>query len=157
MWSFSQNTLLYRFNVFSILTERLPLHYACNSCNLRWDSKTSTFSLFLLHSFSEDWFLTIDLSNFSIWFVVCFFFSSPVIKSETFTFPGFPCGSAAKESTCNGWDGWMASLTQWTWVWANSGRQWRTGKPGTLQSIGSQRVRHDWANKTRFQVSKRVW
>ena len=31
-----------------------------------------------------------------------------------------------------GWDGWMASLTQWTWVWANSGRQWRTRKPGVL-------------------------
>ena len=34
-----------------------------------------------------------------------------------------------------GWDGWMASVTQWTWVWANSGRQWRTGKPGVLQSM----------------------
>ena len=41
------------------------------------------------------------------------------------------------------WDGWMASLTQWTWVWANSGRYWRTGKPGVLQSMGSQRVRCD--------------
>ena len=39
------------------------------------------------------------------------------------------------------WDGWMASPTQWTWVWANSGRQWRTGKPGV--SMGSQRVGHD--------------
>ena len=34
--------------------------------------------------------------------------------------------------------GWMASLTQWTWVWVNSGRQWRTGKPGVLQFIGLQ-------------------
>ena len=46
-----------------------------------------------------------------------------------------------------GWDGWVASLTQWTWVWANSGRQWRTWKPGMLQSMGSQRVGHDWANE----------
>ena len=38
------------------------------------------------------------------------------------------------------WDGWMVSLTQWTWVWATSGRLWMTGKPGILQSIGSQRV-----------------
>ena len=37
-----------------------------------------------------------------------------------------------------GWDGWMASLTQWTWVWANYGRWWRTGKPGVLQSMESQ-------------------
>ena len=41
------------------------------------------------------------------------------------------------------WDGWMVSLTQWTWIWANSGRQWRTGQPGMLQSKGSQRVRHN--------------
>ena len=41
--------------------------------------------------------------------------------------------------------GWMASLTQWTWVWVNSGIWWWTGSPGVLQSMGSQRVRHDWA------------
>ena len=35
-----------------------------------------------------------------------------------------------------GWNGWMVSPTQWTWVWANSGRWWRTGKPGMLQSVG---------------------
>ena len=46
-----------------------------------------------------------------------------------------------------GWDGWMASLTQWTQVWANCGRQWRTGKPGVLQSLGSQRVRHNWVTE----------
>ena len=43
-----------------------------------------------------------------------------------------------------GWDGWMASQTHWIWVWVSSGRWWRTGKPGVLQSMGSQRVRHDW-------------
>ena len=42
---------------------------------------------------------------------------------------------------------WMASLTQWTWVWANSRRWWRTGKPGMLQSLGSQRVGHDWVTE----------
>ena len=46
-----------------------------------------------------------------------------------------------------GWDGWMASPTQWTWVCANSGRWWRTGKPGVLQSLGSQRVGHNWATE----------
>ena len=44
-------------------------------------------------------------------------------------------------------DGWLASLTQWTWVWARSRRWWRTGKPGVLQFKGSQRVRHDWSTK----------
>ena len=42
-----------------------------------------------------------------------------------------------------GWDGWRVSPTQWTWIWANSRRWWRTGKPGMLQSLGSQRVRHN--------------
>ena len=46
-----------------------------------------------------------------------------------------------------GWDGWMASPTQWTWVWVNSGSWWWTGRPSVLQSIGSQRVRHDWATE----------
>ena len=48
---------------------------------------------------------------------------------------------AGGEGDDRGGDGWMASLTQWTWVGANSGRQWRTGKPGVLQSMGLQRVR----------------
>ena len=50
-----------------------------------------------------------------------------------------------------GWDSWIASWTQWTWVWANSRRQWRTGKPGRLQSVGSQGVRCDLATKQRKQ------
>ena len=46
-----------------------------------------------------------------------------------------------------GWDGWMASPTQWTRVWASSGSWWWTGKPGMLQSMGSQRVRHNWVTE----------
>ena len=42
-----------------------------------------------------------------------------------------------------GWDGWVASLSQWIWVWANSGNWWWTGKPGVLESMESQRVGHD--------------
>ena len=44
-------------------------------------------------------------------------------------------------------NGWMASPTQWTWVWTNSRRWWRTGKPGVPQSMGLQRVIHDWVTK----------
>ena len=47
------------------------------------------------------------------------------------------------EGDDRGWDGWMASLTQWTWVWVNSRSWWWTRRPGLLQSMGSQRVRHD--------------
>ena len=51
---------------------------------------------------------------------------------------------AGGEGDNRGWDGWMASLTQWTWVWANFGSWWWTRRSGVLQSMGSQRVWHDW-------------
>ena len=50
---------------------------------------------------------------------------------------------AGGEGEDKGWDGWMASLSQWTWVWANSGRKWRTRKPGMLWFMGLKRVGHD--------------
>ena len=46
----------------------------------------------------------------------------------------------------------MASLTQWTWVWVNSGRRWRTRKPGVLQSMGSQRIGHDFVTEKKQEI-----
>ena len=46
-----------------------------------------------------------------------------------------------------GWDGWVPSVTQWTWVWVSSGSWWWTGRPGVLQATGSQRGGHDWATE----------
>ena len=54
---------------------------------------------------------------------------------------------AGGEGDNRGWDGWMASLTQWRWIWVNSGRWWWTRRPGMLQSMGSQRVGHDWVTE----------
>ena len=51
----------------------------------------------------------------------------------------------AEEDGSRVWDAWMALLTQWTWTWANSRRSWGTGRPGMLQFMGLQRVRHDLA------------
>ena len=51
------------------------------------------------------------------------------------------------------WDGWMASLIQWTWTWANSGRWWGTGTPDRLQSMGWQRVGHDLATEQHQQFA----
>ena len=42
------------------------------------------------------------------------------------------------------WDGYMASPTQWTWVWVNSRSWWWTARPGVLQFMGLQWVQHDW-------------
>ena len=54
---------------------------------------------------------------------------------------------ASREGGDRGWDGWTASLIQWTWTWANSTRWWGTGKPGVGQSMGSRRIRHDLATE----------
>ena len=53
----------------------------------------------------------------------------------------------AGEGDNRGWDGWMASPTQRTWVWVTSGSWWQTGRLGVLQSMGSQRVGHHWATE----------
>ena len=57
---------------------------------------------------------------------------------------------AGGEGGDRGWDGWMASPTQSTWIWASSGR-WRTGNPGVLQFMGSQRVRHNSSTEQQQQ------
>ena len=43
-----------------------------------------------------------------------------------------------------GWDGWMVSLSQWTWVWVNSASWWWTGRPGVLQSWDHK---HNWVTE----------
>ena len=55
-----------------------------------------------------------------------------------------------------GWDGWMASLTQWTWIWVNSRSWWWTWRPGMLWFKGSQRVGHDWAPELNWTVDS-IW
>ena len=57
------------------------------------------------------------------------------------------------EGDDRGWDGWMASLTRWAWVWVNSGSWWWTGKPGELWFMGLQRVGHDWATELNWTDS----
>ena len=54
---------------------------------------------------------------------------------------------AGGEGDDRGWDGWMASLTRWAWVWVNSGNWWWTGRSGVLRLMRSQRVGHDWATE----------
>ena len=59
---------------------------------------------------------------------------------------------ARGEGDDTGWDGWMASPTRWTWVWARSRKWWRTRKSDMLQSLESQRVRHNWVTKQQQQI-----
>ena len=64
---------------------------------------------------------------------------------------------AGGEGDNRGWDGWMASPTQWTWVWVNSGSWWWTERPGVLRFMGSQRVGHDWATEGNWTELNLIW
>ena len=64
---------------------------------------------------------------------------------------------AGGEGDDRGWGSWMASLTQWTWVWVDSRSWWRTGRPGVLRFMGSQRVRHDWVTKLNWKAFKWIY
>ena len=63
----------------------------------------------------------------------------------------------AGEGDDRGWDGWMASPTQWTWVWVDSRSWWWTGRPGVLRFIGSQRVGHYWATELNWSLWSKCW
>ena len=64
---------------------------------------------------------------------------------------------AGGEGEERGWDDWMASLTQWTWVWVHSESWWWTGRPGVLQSMGWQRIRRDWVTELNWRELKDLW
>ena len=61
---------------------------------------------------------------------------------------------AGGEGDNRGWDGWMASSTRWTWVWVDSRSWWWTRRPGVLQFMGLQRVRHDWATELNWTLKQ---
>ena len=56
------------------------------------------------------------------------------------------------EGDDRGWDGWMASPTQWKWVWVDSGSWWWTGRPSVLRFMRSQRVRHEWVTELNWRA-----
>ena len=68
---------------------------------------------------------------------------------------GKDCGQ--EKGNDRGWDGWMASPTRWTWVWVNCRSWWWTGRPGVLQSMGLQRVRHAWVTVLNWTKYLRNW
>ena len=66
---------------------------------------------------------------------------------------GFGVGGEGED---RGWEGWMASLTQRTWVWVNSGSWWWTGRPGVLRFMGSQRIGYNWATELNWKSLQMV-
>ena len=78
-------------------------------------------------------------------------FPNPTVSQAMNHFPTCPLIPSTKaegEGYDRGWDGWMASLIQWTWVWASSGSWWWTGKPDVF--MGSQKAGHDWVTELKW-------
>ena len=95
----------------------------------------------------EDWYWSWNSNTLATWFEELTHWKTPWCWERL---------KAGGEGDDRGWDGWMASLTRWTWVWASSGSWWWTGRPGVLQSMGSQRVRHNWMTELNWKVSELV-
>ena len=86
----------------------------------------------------EGWMLKLKLNTLATWCEVLTQLKRPWCWERL---------KAGGEGDDRGGDGWMASPTQWTWVWVNSGSWWWTGRPGVLQSMGLQRVGHNWTTE----------
>ena len=83
------------------------------------------------------------------------FFGHLMRRADSFEKPWFwERLRAGGEGDDRGWDGWMASLAQWTWVWVDSGSWWWTGRPGMLWFMGLQRVGHDWATELNWWLDE---
>ena len=104
-----------------------------------WTARRSNQSILkeISHEYWKDWCWSWNSNTLATWYEELTYWKRPWCWERL---------KAGGERDDRGWDGWMASLTQWTWVWASSGSWWWTGKPGVLQSLGLQSVRHDWMN-----------
>ena len=128
------------------------LRYA-DDTNLRAESKEELNSLLMrveeesekgisiLNTHWKDYYLKWSFNTFATWCKELTQWKRPRCWERL---------KAGGEADNRGWDGWMASLTRWTRVWASSGSWWWTRKPGVLQSMGSQKVGHDWATEQRY-------
>ena len=95
---------------------------------------------------NESW----ALKNWCFWTVMLEkILESPLDSKEIQ--PAHPKGLKAGEGDDRGWDGRMATPTHWTWIWVSSGSWWWTG---VLQSMGSQRVGHDWATELKYIIDQ---
>ena len=100
-----------------------------------WTARRSNQSILILGVHLKDWYWSWNSNILATWCEVMTHLKRPWCWERL---------RAEREGDERGWDGWMASPTQWTWVWVDSG-SW-TGRPGMLQFMGSQRVRHDWVS-----------
>ena len=108
------------------------------SLRLQGDQTSQSYMKSTPNTYWKDWWWNWSSNTLAMWF------------EELTHWKRLWCWEGLKargEADNRGGDSWTASPTQWTWVWVNSGSWWRTGKPGMLQSMGSQRVVYYWATE----------
>ena len=81
------------------------------------------------------------------------YFGHPIQRVDSFEKTLILGKIEGREGDDREWDGWMASPTQWTWVWVDSRNWWWTGRPGVLLFMGSQRVGHDWVTELNWMLN----
>ena len=106
-----------------------------------WASQKSNQSI--LKEISQEYWLKNWCLKMKLWYF-CHMMQRADSFENTWCWERLKAGGEGED---RGWNGWMASLTQWTWVWVNSGSWWWTGRCGLLRSMGLQRIGHDWASE----------
>ena len=115
-----------------------------DSLGLQGDPTSSSWRKSVLNIHWKDWFWSWNSSTLATWCKELTHLKRPR------WWEGLKAGGEGKN---RGWDGWMASPTQWTWVWVNFRSWWWTGKPGMLQFMGLQRVGHDWVTELNWIIN----
>ena len=111
------------------------------SLGLQGDQTNQSSRKSILNIHWKDWCLSWDFNTLATWCKELTHWKRPWCWERL---------KAGGEGDDRGWDGWRASLTEWTWVWASSRSWWWTGRPGVLQSMGSQRVKHNWMTEVNW-------
>ena len=105
------------------------------SLGLQRDQTSPSSRKSILNIHWKGWCLSWNSNTVAIWWEKLTYLKRPWFWERL---------KAGGEGDDRGWNGWMASPIQWAWVSVDSGSWWWTGRPGVLQSMGSQRVRHNW-------------
>ena len=128
--------------------ELMPLDYSARedsreSLGQQGDQTSQSYGKLTLNTHWKDWCWIWSFSILATWCEQPTHWKRPWWQKRL---------RAEGEKGIRGWDDWMASPMQWTWTWANSRRWWGTGRPGVLQSMGSQRVGHDWVTEQHHSI-----
>ena len=108
------------------------------SLGLQGDPTSPSFRRSVLGVHQKDWYWSWNSNTLATWCEELTHLKRPQCWERL---------RAGGEGDNRGWDGWVASPIQWTWVWVNSGCWWWTGRPGMLLFMGSKRVGHEWATE----------